>query len=220
LSPAETRALFERKGWKTVAGFQTRNIPHRAHEYLQRVALELVDGLFIQPLVGRKKRGDFAPEAILTAYRSLIEGFYPADQVHLDILTTAMRYAGPREAVFHAIIRRNYGCTHFIVGRDHAGVGDFYGKYDAHQLTQRFDGELGIEILRLKGPFHCAICDTIATENSCPHETTSPGAVTHISGTDMRAMLSGGRDPEPHLMRWQLIETLRGQPLFIEEDEP
>ncbi len=219
LTPEETRALFHERGWKTVAGFQTRNVPHRAHEYLQRVALELVDGLFIQPLVGRKKKGDYAPEAILTAYRALIDGFFPPSRVALGILTTSMRYAGPREALFHAIIRRNYGCTHFIVGRDHAGVGDYYGKYQAHELTRRFDGELGIAVMRLHGPYHCAICDGIVTEQTCPHETTAPKAVTHISGTDMRAMLSGGRTPDGHLMRPRIIESVRGLSLFIDQDE-
>jgi len=219
LTPDETKALFKERGWETVVGFQTRNVPHRAHEYLQRIALEQVDGLFIQPLVGRKKKGDYAPDAILAAYRALIAEFLPAENVALGILTTSMRYAGPREALFHAIIRRNYGCTHFIVGRDHAGVGDYYGKYEAHELTRRFDGELGITVMRLHGPYHCAVCDGIVTEHTCPHETTQPQAVTHISGTDMRAMLSGGRIPDAHLMRPKIIDAVHGYSLFIDEDE-
>lgn len=219
LTPAQTRALFRERGWNTIVGFQTRNVPHRAHEYLQRVALEHVDGLFIQPLVGRKKRGDYAPEAILASYQALIDGFYPPQRVALGILTTSMRYAGPREAVFHAIVRRNYGCTHFIVGRDHAGVGNYYGKYEAQDLTRRFDGQLGIQIMRLHGPYHCAICDGIVTEQTCPHETTAPQAVTHISGTDMRAMLSGGTTPDGHLMRSAIIDSVKGLPLFIDKDE-
>ena len=218
-TPAATRSLFAKRGWKRIVGFQTRNVPHRAHEYLQRVGLEYVDGLFIQPLVGRKKRGDYTPAAILAGYQALIDSFYRPDRVALGILSTWMRYAGPREAVFHAIIRRNYGCTHFIVGRDHAGVGDYYDKYAAHELTERFDGELGIEILRLKGPYHCAACDGIVTEQTCPHETTAPDKVTHISGTDIRAMLVGGRTPEPHLIRPEIIAALDGVPLFVTEDD-
>lgn len=220
LTPNQTRALFAERGWKTTVGFQTRNVPHRAHEYLQRITLEYADGLLIQPLVGRKKAGDYSPEAIMTAYRALISGFLPAERVVLAILSTAMRYAGPREAVFHAIIRRNYGCTHFVIGRDHAGVGDYYGKYDAHELTRRFDGELGIEILRLHGPYYCALCDGIVTDQTCPHERTHPEAVTYISGTDMRAMLLGGKSPDPHLMRPEVIASVHGIPLFIEHDDP
>jgi len=218
LTPEETRRIFTERGWRTVVGFQTRNVPHRAHEYLQRTALEQADGLFIQPLVGRKKAGDYTPQAIMTGYRALVAGFYPKDRVLLGILSTAMRYAGPRESVFHAIIRRNYGCTHFIVGRDHAGVGSYYGKYEAHAMTRRFDGELGITILRLHGPYHCRRCDGIVTEHTCPHAGTD--AATEIAGTDMRAMLLGGKAPDPHLMRPEVIAALKGVPLFITEDDP
>lgn len=219
MTPDEARALFAKRGWKTIVGFQTRNVPHRAHEYLQRVALEQVDGLFVQPLIGRKKKGDFTAEAVMAAYRTLIGEFFPPDKAALGILTTSMRYAGPREALFHAIIRRNYGCTHFIVGRDHAGVGDYYGKYEGHELIRRFEDELGITVMRLHGPYHCAICDGIVTEQTCPHEATAPEAVTHISGTDMRAMLSGGNRPAAHLMRPKIIDSVQGLTLFIEEDE-
>lgn len=219
LTPAQSRDAKASLGWQTMVGFQTRNVPHRAHEYLQRVALEHVDGLFLQPLVGRKKRGDYTPEAIIRGYEALIEGFYPKDRVLFTILTTSMRYAGPREAVFHALVRRNYGCTHFIVGRDHAGVGNYYGLYDAHQLAERFADEMDIEILRLHGPYHCALCGSIVTDKTCPHEQSHPDAVTHISGTDMRAILSGGREPQPHLMRPQIVEALHSVPLFIEEED-
>ncbi len=219
LAPAEAKAAFAERGWRRIVGFQTRNVPHRAHEYLQRVALEHVDGLFIQPLVGRKKAGDYTPQAIMAGYRTLIDQFYPKRRVVLGILSTAMRYAGPREAVFHAIIRRNYGCTHFIVGRDHAGVGDYYGKYDAHALVQRFEGELGITVMRLHGPYHCRRCDGIVTEQTCPHRERDPRAITEISGTDMRAILLGGKAPDPHLMRIEVIESIKGLPLFITEDE-
>ena len=217
LTPGETRAHFVAKGWKTVVGFQTRNVPHRAHEYLLRLALEQADGLFIQPLVGRKKAGDYTPSAILTAYRKLIDGFLPRERVLLGVLSTAMRYAGPREALFHAIIRRNYGCTHFIVGRDHAGVGNYYGKYEAHELAHRFEDEIGIRILRFAGPYYCAICSEIVTERTCPHPESDPQAVTDISGTDLRAMLVGGSPPAPELLRRDILESLRDVLVFIEE---
>jgi sulfate adenylyltransferase len=218
MTPAETRALFQSNGWKTITGFQTRNAPHRAHEYLQRVALEVVDGLFVQPLVGKRKLGDYTPEAIIKGYSSLISEFYPKDRVALGLLTTSMRYAGPREAVFHAIVRRNYGCTHFIVGRDHAGVGSYYGKYEAHDLTRCFEGELGITVMRLCGPFYCSACDSLATEKTCQHYETSPQNIMELAGTDMRAILSGGGEPKPHLMRPEIINALRDTPLFVEDE--
>ncbi|MBI4179213.1 sulfate adenylyltransferase [bacterium] len=219
LTPEETRARFRELGWKTVAGFQTRNIPHRAHEYLQRLALEQVDGLFIQPLVGQKKRGDFAPHAILAAYRTLVDQFLPAQRVLLGVLSTFMRYAGPREAVFHAIIRKNYGCTHFIVGRDHAGVGSYYGKYDAHELTKHFEPELGIRIFRFAGPFYCSRCDGIATERTCPHAGLNSGTIQDISGTDLRAILSNGRQIPPEIMRPEVLASIRDFDLFITQEE-
>jgi sulfate adenylyltransferase len=218
LTPQETRAYFANQGWRTIVGFQTRNVPHRAHEYLQRLALEQADGLFIQPLVGRKQRGDFHPLAILSAYRTLIDNFLPAGRVLLGILSTAMRYAGPREALFHAIIRRNYGCTHFIIGRDHAGVGDYYGKYEAHRLAEQFDGELGIEVLRFAGPFYWTRCDGIVTERTCCH-LTEPDYTRQISGTDVRAMLSQGGMITNEIMRPEVVASLARLPLFIDEDE-
>ncbi|MBI4354233.1 MAG: sulfate adenylyltransferase [Candidatus Omnitrophica bacterium] len=219
LTPQQTRAEFARRGWKTVVGFQTRNVPHRAHEYLLRLALEFSEGLFIQPLVGFKQRGDYTPKAILTAYRTLIDRFLPKDRVVLGVLSTAMRYAGPREAVFHAIIRRNYGCTHFIVGRDHAGVGNYYGRYAAHELTRQFDGQLGIEVLRCSGPYHCTICGGIVTERSCPHGASAPEAIRHISGTSVRALLGGGSPPAPELIRPEVLQSITALPCFIEEEE-
>jgi sulfate adenylyltransferase len=217
-TPAETRAHFRSMGWETIVGFQTRNVPHRAHEHLQRMALERCDGLFIQPLVGVKKRGDYLPKAILTAYRVLIDQFLPADRVFLGVLTTAMRYAGPREAVFHAIIRRNYGCTHFIVGRDHAGVGDYYGRYEAHELTRRFDDELGITILRFFGPFHCRQCDGIVTERTCPHVVSAREEITEISGTMIRKVLENGNHIGKELLRPEIAKSLHGLELFIDEE--
>lgn len=219
LTPAAARQRFADLGWITIAGFQTRNVPHRAHEYLQRVALEHVDGLFIQPLVGYKKRGDYQPLAILAGYQALLRTCFPPSRVILGVLSTSMRYAGPREAVFHAIIRRNYGCTHFVVGRDHAGVGGFYGKYEAHAMTRRFNGELGIHILRLSGPFYCRRCDEIATEKTCRHVTDDPGATHEISGSDMRRLLAGVGEPAPELMRPEVVASLAGKPLFVDEDE-
>ena len=202
-----------------MVGFQTRNVPHRAHEYLQRVALEHCDGLFIQPLVGRKKIGDYTPEAIIVANQLLVDQFYPPHRVVLGILSTAMRYAGPREALFHALIRRNYGCTHFIIGRDHAGVGEYYGKYSAHELARQFEGDLGIDIMYLHGPYHCRRCDGIVTEHTCAHLHSDPAAITQISGTDMRTVLSGGKEPEPHLMRSEVVEALKGINLFVGEND-
>ena len=219
LSPADTKAEFAARGWKSIAGFQTRNVPHRAHEFLQRIALELCDGLFIQPLVGRKKAGDYQPDAILTGYRALIEGFLPKERVLLGVLSTAMRYAGPREAMFHAVVRRNYGCTHFVIGRDHAGVGSYYGKYDAHKLASRYEEELGIKILYLHGPFHCSVCDGIVTERTCPHVKTRPEAVTEISGTVMRQILSASSRPRPELMRPEIVDAIAKMQIFIEKDE-
>lgn len=214
LTPTDTRRIFRELGWKRVVGFQTRNVPHRAHEYLLRVAMEHADGVFVQPLVGRKRTGDYLPDAIMRGYHALIGNYLPSQRVVLGILSTLMRYAGPREAVFHAIIRRNYGCTHFIVGRDHAGVGDWYGLYEAHELTRRFDGELGIDIMRLKGPYHCDKCDCITTENSCAHWGTD--YVEQISGTYMRRILSTGTHPDPHLMRQEVVDAIKGINCFIE----
>jgi len=215
-TPAQSRQIFAERGWKTIVGFQTRNVPHRAHEYLQRVALEHVDGLFVQPLVGQKKIGDYTPEAVIKGYEALVQGFYPAERVLLGILSTSMRYAGPREAVFHALIRRNYGCTHFIVGRDHAGVGGYYEKYAAHKLLRSFDGEMGIKIMYLHGPFYCAVCDGIVTEHTCPHIIDTPGLTQQISGTLMRNILNGGSKPDERFFRPQILEALKHCTLFIE----
>jgi len=219
LTPVETKRHFADKEWNTVVGFQTRNVPHRAHEHLLRLGLEMADGLFIQPLVGRKKQGDYSPSAILTSYRKLIDDFLPSQRILLGVLSTWMRYAGPREALFHAIIRRNYGCTHFIVGRDHAGVGNYYGLYEAQDLAKKYQGEIGIEILRMSGPYYCRICDGIVTERTCPHMTTSPDATKQISGTDMRAILSDGAQCPEELMRPAIVDSIKHLPIFITEDE-
>lgn len=204
LLPEETKRIFKEKGWKTITGFQTRNPIHRAHEYLQRIALEITDGLFIHPLIGWKKEDDFSPEAVVETYKKMVELFYSEKKVILSFLKTTMRYAGPREAVFHAIIRKNFGCTHFIVGRDHAGVGNYYDKYAAHKLFDRFDN-LGIEILRLHGPYYCKRCQQIVTENTCKHKED---AILHISGTVIRNMLKKGEFPLKEYMREEISRVL------------
>lgn len=204
LSPDETRKKFKEKGWKTVAGFQTRNPIHRAHEYLQRVAMEITDGVFIQPLVGWKKANDFPSLAVIKSYEKMIEEFYPKTKVLLGTLTTPMRYAGPREAIFHAVIRRNFGCTHFIIGRDHAGVGQYYGKYDAHKLCSRFN-DLGIEILKLCGPHYCSKCKSVVTEKTCSH---GENYVVPISGTYIRSQFLTGKIPSEEYMRKEISEVL------------
>ena len=216
LSPEDTKLYFKERGWKSIVGFQTRNVPHRAHEYLQRTALELVDGLFIQPLVGQKRKGDYTPDAIIKGYRCLVENFYPSDRVLLGVLSTSMRYAGPREAVFHALIRKNYGCTHFIIGRDHAGVANYYGKYDAHILMKKFEKDLGISIMYLHGPYYCSLCDGIVTEHTCPHLIKNPAAITEISGTIIRRAIVDGDFINPAFLRPQILDALVDCNLFIE----
>ena len=214
ITPTQAKKIFLERGWQKIVGFQTRNIPHRAHEYLLRIALETADGLFIQPLVGKKKTGDFTPEAIICGYKALLKDFLPEKRVLLGVLSTQMRYAGPREAIFHALVRRNYGCTHFIVGRDHAGVGDWYGLYDAHDLIDQVREDLGIEIIKLKGPYYCTICDGIVTQNTCIHENTK--FAHQISGTDIRKILSGGEIPDRRFMRPEVVFSLRKIKYFIE----
>ncbi|MBI2067921.1 MAG: sulfate adenylyltransferase [Deltaproteobacteria bacterium] len=216
-SPVETRKIFRERGWKSVAGFQTRNPIHKAHEYLQRLALEMTDGLFLQPLIGWKKSGDIAPEAVVASYRRMVKDFYPLDRVLFGTLRTPMRYAGPREAVFHAIVRRNYGCTHFIVGRDHAGVGNYYGKYEAQDFCKKFP-DLGIKILDFAGPYFCGACGHIVTERSCPH---GEKYVVHVSGTEVRDRLRRGEKPPVEYMRPEIAEVLlemqKEGKLFIED---
>lgn len=216
LRPEQTKRVFAERGWKTVVGFQTRNPIHKAHEHLQRAALELCDGLFINPITGWKKKGDFTQDAVMAAYHAMIDRFYPQNRVYIAGLKTQMRYAGPREAVFHAIIRRNLGCTHFIIGRDHAGVGGYYGAYDAHKLARRLaaENELGIELLLMREPYYCTVCGQVVTDKHCSHYES--GRV-EISGTIIRKYLSDGHIPDELMMRKEIFEAILacGQ-IFIE----
>jgi sulfate adenylyltransferase len=204
MHPTETRSEITKRGWKTIVGFQTRNVPHIAHEMLQKAALNIYDGLFISPLIGKKKPGDFRDEIILAAYKSLMENYYPKDRVMFVTLHTEMRYAGPREAIHHAIMRKNFGCSHFIVGRDHAGVGDYYHPFAAHEIFKEYP-DLDIRPVFFPSFYYCKKCLSYANDRNCPHDTKFK---EELKGTNIRKMVSSGVIPPIHLMRPEVVNTI------------
>jgi sulfate adenylyltransferase len=217
LLPKETRVLFDDRGWETVVGFQTRNAPHRAHEYIQKSALEHADGLLIQPKLGYKKEGDYEDGIILQAYRRLIDNYYVDGSTVLSAFPSQMRYAGPREAIFDAIVRKNQGCTHFVVGRDHAGVQDYYDGFDAHRIFDGID-DISIEPLFYSYSFYCRRCDGMVSEKICPHDVEEQ---VHPSGTRIRELIQSGNKPPERMMRSEVASfLLDSDSPFVERSSP
>ena len=204
MSPTQTRELFEKAGWKTIVAFQTRNPPHVAHEMLQKNAITTRDGVFVNPLIGKKKSGDFKDEIIVKAYETMIENYYPKDKCHLATLHTEMKYAGPKEAIHHAIMRQNYGCTHIIIGRDHAGVGKFYDPFAAHKIFDNYP-ELEIEPIFFPAFFYCRKCLTFTNPNVCPHDADDR---EQISGTKLREMIQNGEAPSEFILRPEVAKVI------------
>ena len=213
LVPKETRVLFDEKGWKDIIAFQTRNAPHIGHEYVQKTGLAFADGIFINPVLGKKKAGDFKDEVILAAYQALVKNYYPKDSVVLSVLHYEMQYGGPKEAIMHAIMRKNFGCTHIAIGRDHAGVGNYYGPYAAHEIFKEFP-DLGIQAIFMREFFYCNKCVGIANEKICPHPESDR---LNFSGTKLRKMFLSGEVPPKEFMRPEVSEViLKSKDPFVE----
>jgi len=214
LQPKETRVLFEHRGWETVVGFQTRNAPHRAHEYIQKSGLELTDGLLVQPKIGAKKAGDYRDEIIMGSYERLFDNYYPDDRAALSVFPSRMNYAGPREAVFDALVRKNQGCSHFVIGRDHAGVGNYYGEFEAQDIIGEI-GDVGITPLFYDYSFYCKKCDGMTSKKICPHAKDKQ---IHPSGTKIRNMIQSGSQPSTKIMRSEVSQYIMDakQPFITE----